>query len=310
MEQLTQTQELGERRLDKRCLELAEKLDQEARERVAGDAEGDRNLADERTDRVNSQVAERRALQEMISKVEEAFGKAVLEERHGREEADSTLDAKCLQLREAIDEARRWQVQATKEALQKEASERRADQEKLAASQTEIEERVARMEQARIRSEGQLHQENLELKAGMKREARDRELADAKLSTLVREEAQKRADAFQKEGRLRSEAVERCSEAFHSAIREERKARERDDLRLENRSLVNVGEHRQLALDASLAMVETSETTISAENRALQRRVSEMEDRLNQNEIRQKSAEERTVGMLDAIMTGLQSASD
>merc|ERR1719321_2392551 len=189
MEQLTQTQELGERRLDKRCIELAEKIDLECKERIAGDAEGDRNLADERTDRVNSQVAERRAIQEMIAKVEEAFGKAVLEERHGREEADSALDAKCLQLREAIDEARRWQVQATKEALQKEASERRTDQEKLANAQTEAEERLARSDQARIRSEGQLHQENLELKASLKWESRDRELADAKLSTLVREEA-------------------------------------------------------------------------------------------------------------------------
>merc|ERR1719321_942659 len=249
MEQLTQTQELGERRLDKRCLELAEKLDQEARERVAGDAEGDLNLADERTDRVNSQVAERRALQEMLAKVEEAFGKAVLEERHGREEADSSLDAKCLQLREAIDEARRWQVQATKEALQKEASERRTDQEKLANAQTEAEERFAKAEQARIRSEGQLHQENLEIKAAVKREARDRELADAKLSTLVREEAQKREEAFQKEGRLRQEAVERSSEAMHTALREERKARERDDLRLENRSLANVGDRRTPAVD-------------------------------------------------------------
>merc|ERR1719321_1080343 len=147
MEQLTQTQELGERRLDKRCLELAEKLDQEARERVAGDAEGDRNLADERTDRVNSQVAERRTLQEMLAKIEEAFGKAVLEERRGREEVDSSLDAKCLQLREAIDEARRWQVQATKEALQKEAGERRAECEKLGQMQTDQEERLARIDQ-------------------------------------------------------------------------------------------------------------------------------------------------------------------
>ena len=47
-------------------VELAEKIDQEARERVSGDAECDRNLADERTDRVNTQVAERRALQEML----------------------------------------------------------------------------------------------------------------------------------------------------------------------------------------------------------------------------------------------------
>merc|ERR1719506_982252 len=127
----------------------------ECKERINADNEGDKNLADERTDRVNSQVAERRTIQEMIAKVEEAFGKAVLEERHGREEGDSALDAKCLQLREAIDEARRWQVQATKEALQKEAGERRTECEKLASSQTESDERMARSEQARIRSEGQ-----------------------------------------------------------------------------------------------------------------------------------------------------------
>eukprot|EP00746_Dinoflagellata_sp_MGD_P007726 gnl/MRDRNA2_/MRDRNA2_115360_c0_seq1.p1 gnl/MRDRNA2_/MRDRNA2_115360_c0~~gnl/MRDRNA2_/MRDRNA2_115360_c0_seq1.p1 ORF type:complete len:1084 (-),score=338.06 gnl/MRDRNA2_/MRDRNA2_115360_c0_seq1:73-3324(-) len=308
MEQLQQSQELAEKRIDKRCLDLAERVDNESKERIAGDAEGDRNLADERTDRVNSQLAERRAIQEMVSKVEEAFGKAVLEERHGREEGDSVLDAKCLQLREAIDEARRWQVQATKEALQKEAGERRADHEKLAASQTEAEERFAKAEQARIRSEGQLHQENLELKATVKREARDRELADAKLSTLVREETQARTEAIQREGRLRQEAVERSSEAMHQAIREERKARERDDLRLENRSLANVG--GKAALDSSMVTMEFNESTLAAEQRAITRRVSEIEDRIQQNEVRQKSAEERTVGMLDAIMTGLQSASD
>merc|ERR1719191_1878485 len=261
MEQLQQSQELGEKRMDKRCLELSEKIDLEQKERVAGDAEGDRNLADERTDRVNSQVAERRALQEMISRVEEAFGKAVLEERHGREEGDTSLDAKCLQLREAIDEARRWQVQATKEALQKEAVERRAECEKLATQQTDAEERMARSEQARIRSEGQLHQENLELKASMKREARDRELADAKLSSLVREEAQKREECFQKEGRLRQEAVERSSEAMHAAIREERKVRERDDLRLENRSLATVGAIGGKGLDSSV-VVEMNESNL------------------------------------------------
>merc|ERR1719321_337205 len=241
MEQLTQTQELGERRLDKRCIELAEKIDLECKERIAGDAEGDRNLADERTDRVNSQVAERRALQEMIAKVEEAFGKAVPEERRGREEADSSLDAKYLQLREAIDEARRWQVQATKEALQKEAAERRTECEKLGLMQTDQEERLARSDQARIRSEGTLRQEVLEVKASMKRESRDRELADAKLGTIMREETQKREETMAREGRLRQEAIERSSEAFNVAIREERRARERDDLRLENRSMVPVG---------------------------------------------------------------------
>lgn len=313
MEQLQQSQELSEKRMDKRCLELSEKIDLEQKERVAGDAEGDRNLADERTDRVNSQVAERRALQEMISRVEEAFGKAVLEERHGREEGDTSLDAKCLQLREAIDEARRWQVQATKEALQKEAGERRAECEKLASMQTESDERAARAEQARIRSEGQLRQEVLEFKATLKRESRDRELAVAKLATLVREEAQKREEAMAREGRLRSEGLERSSEAFHQAIRDERKARERDDLRLENRSLVGVGTSPGKAgFEATYLATEAvvDSTAAQVEVRAITRRINEIEDRLDKGESRQKSAEERTVGMLDAIMTGLSTASD
>merc|ERR1719158_2336559 len=37
LEQLTQSQELTEKRLDKRCIELAEKVDAEAKERTAGD---------------------------------------------------------------------------------------------------------------------------------------------------------------------------------------------------------------------------------------------------------------------------------
>lgn len=310
LEQLQQAQELGERRFDKRCVELAEKLDIEAKDRVQEDAECDRNLADERTDRVQSQVAEKRALQEMLAKVEEAFGKAVLEERHGREEADATLDAKCLQLREAIDEARRWQVAATKEALQKEASERRAEAEKLAVQQTESEERLARTEQARIRAEGQLRQEQLEVKAAMKRESRDRELQDAKLGTLVREEAQKREEVIIREGRLRQEAMDRTSEAFHAALREERRARERDDLRLENRSLAMVGSKAPVMSVTMEEPAGAEATSLYAEQRALRRSLADLEDRLGQAETRQKSAEERTVGMLDAIMTGLNSASD
>jgi len=234
------------------------------------------------------------------------------EERHGREEGDTSLDAKCLQLREAIDEARRWQVQATKEALQKEAGERRTECEKLASQQTEANERMARAEQARIGSEGQLRQEVLESKATIKRESRDRELAVAKLATLIREEAQKREEQLAREGRLRAEGLERGSEAFHTALRDERKARERDDLRLENRSLVNLGTTSPKVFDSGYLAAEAvaDSTAASMEVRTIARRITEIEDRIEKGESRQKSAEERTVGMLDAIMTGLSSASD
>merc|ERR1719161_2842815 len=114
-----------------------------------------------------------------------------------------------------------------------------------------------------------------------------------KVASLLREESQRRDEAFEREARLRTEGQDRVSEAFHASIREERRAREREDLRLE-------GKKNQVE---SLGGTET--VGVVMEQRAIRQSIVELQDRLLQAENRQKNAEERTVGMLDAIMSGL-----
>ena len=49
------------------------------------------------------------------------------------------------------------------------------------------------------------------------------------------------AEALERESRIRQEGFERQAEAFRAGLRDERKAREREDLRIEGRSLGAVG---------------------------------------------------------------------
>jgi len=192
---------------------------------------------------------------------------------------------------------------AARDELRKEASERRAEDERLASAQVESTERLERAEQQRIKSENEIRQEVLDTKATLKKEVRDRELADTKLSTLVREEAQQREEACDREARLRQEGLERTSDAFHGAVREERKVREKEDLRLEGRSLAGVGGPGGPTKGYDPSSAEGAGWVM--EQRAIRQSVGDLQDRATQNEVRQRNAEERTVSMLDAIMSGL-----
>jgi len=195
------------------------------------------------------------------------------------------------------------QVVASREELCKEAAHRRQEDERLAAAQVEASERLERAEQQRVKGENAVRQEVLETKASLKKEVRDRELADSKVATLVREEAQQREEALEREGRLRQEGLERSSEALHQALREERKVREKEDLRLEGRSLAPVGASK--GPDGVIGAMDSEKVGLVMEQRSLRQGLAEIQDRLTQTESRQKNAEERTVSMLDAIMSGL-----
>jgi len=192
------------------------------------------------------------------------------------------------------------QVVMSRDELRKETAERRAEDERLAVTLVESSERSERAEQQRIKSESVIRQEVLDLKATIKKEVRDRELGDTKVATLVREEAQQREEACEREARLRQEGQERVADACHSSIREERRVREKEDLRLEGRSLAPVGAGAKGGdVDGSGSM------GAAMESRAMRQGLVDLQDRLGQAEMRQKSAEERTVSMLDAIMSGL-----
>lgn len=195
-------------------------------------------------------------------------------------------------------------VAAAREEIKKESSERRAEGERFAAVLNESQERIERVEQQRIKAEGLLRQDVLEVKSGIKKEAGDRELLGSRLMATVREEAQKRDEATDREARLRQEGLERQTEAFQAALREERKAREREDLRIEGGSLGMVG-----AKGGAGDSTSAEAMGLAMEQRALRQSLADVQDRLSQAESRQRNAEERTVSMLDAIMSGLASNS-
>jgi hypothetical protein len=195
-------------------------------------------------------------------------------------------------------------VIAAVEEGRKETAERKADSERLTVMINEGQERLERAEQLRIKSEGEMRQEVQEVKNNLKKEARERELLASKLVGTVREEAQKREEALERESRIRQEGLERQAEAFHAGLREERKAREREDLRIEGRSLGAVG--AKAPGDPSSAEA----AGLVMEQRALRQGLSELQDRLASAEVRQRNAEERTVSMLDAIMGGLAGSQD
>jgi len=187
-------------------------------------------------------------------------------------------------------------IVVSREELRKECSERKADGASLAARIAEGAERLEWTEQQRMKSEQGLRQEMMEVKSGMKKETRDREAIEQRVGALVREEAVRREEAIDRESRIRKEGEERLSETLSLAVREERRTRERELLRLEERGLVGSG-----------AAVGTAKGNAdgSMETRGLRQAIVDLQDRVGSAESRQKSAEERTVSMLDAIMSGL-----
>jgi len=195
-------------------------------------------------------------------------------------------------------------VIAAAEERRKETAERKADSERLTVMINEGQERLERAEQLRIKSEGEMRQDVQDVKNNLKKEARERELLASKLVGTVREETQKREEAVERESRIRQEGLERQAEAFHAGLRDERKAREREDLRIEGRSLGAVG------VKASGDPSSAEAAGLVMEQRALRQGLSELQDRLASAEVRQRNAEERTVSMLDAIMGGLAGSQD
>merc|ERR1719515_44628 len=59
----------------------------------------------------------------------------------------------------------------------------------------------------------------------------------SQVTLALREEAQKREEGVSREAKLRQEGLERAAESFHAALREERRQREKEDLRIEGASL-------------------------------------------------------------------------
>lgn len=197
------------------------------------------------------------------------------------------------------------QVRVTREDLANEAKERRAEDDRMRGAQAEITERFESSEQKRMTVESDLRQEIMESKNTLKKESRERELSVAKVASSLREETQKREEAIEREERARQEAQQRTSDSFASALRDERRQREKETLKLESRTPSGYPLKPNLPGDSGPGGGEVA--ALQMENRNMRQALGELTDRLSQTEMRQKSAEERTVSMLDTIMSGLMS---
>merc|ERR1712217_852574 len=185
------------------------------------------------------------------------------------------------------------------EDLRKETVERRTETSQLAGRIRENADMMERAEQKWIKAESTLQQELVNTKAGVKKEVRERELMEARLGVMIRDEAFRREEAIEKESRARKETEERNVESLQATLRDERRLREKELLRLEDRSLG--GGKAGLA-----AITDRGQAGSSPDHfRGMKQSVLDLQDRLTAAELRQKSAEERTVSMLDAIMSGL-----
>eukprot|EP00928_Gymnodinium_smaydae_P095200 TRINITY_DN8149_c3_g1_i2.p1 TRINITY_DN8149_c3_g1~~TRINITY_DN8149_c3_g1_i2.p1 ORF type:complete len:2243 (+),score=670.98 TRINITY_DN8149_c3_g1_i2:128-6730(+) len=198
------------------------------------------------------------------------------------------------------------QLDVLRTDLQKEVTDRKAEQEKLLRGQGDLEHRLDRGEQQRLTGEDRARQEILQTQAAMKKELREHSVAVDNLQVVVREEKEAREEAVSREGRLRQDGQEQLKTFFQDAMREERRVREKELLRLEGRvpsSVTGLGKPGFESL--SLGGAGDGGVNASAEIRGMRQALGDTQNRLNQVEQRQKSAEERTVSMLDAIMSGL-----
>eukprot|EP00930_Biecheleria_cincta_P066726 TRINITY_DN5298_c0_g3_i1.p1 TRINITY_DN5298_c0_g3~~TRINITY_DN5298_c0_g3_i1.p1 ORF type:complete len:2213 (-),score=650.15 TRINITY_DN5298_c0_g3_i1:79-6645(-) len=196
-------------------------------------------------------------------------------------------------------------VAQAREELRRESAERKAEGSQLSTKLVESAERLEWAEQQRLKAESAMLQDIMDAKNELKRETRDREEGQAKVIIMLREESSRREDALEKEARLRLEGEERAAQALQAAIREERRLRGQAELRLEDRALAALPGPSADRSGTAGALMSIASTAAAEEQLRLKQKMMELQTRLATSEARQKSAEERTVTMLDAIMNGL-----
>jgi hypothetical protein len=189
-------------------------------------------------------------------------------------------------------------LDSTREELKRESQDRKTEDGILARSINDTESRLERSEQVRIAADNGFRQDILQVKTMVTKEVRDQAAATEGLKLEIRKEGEAREESITREARLRNDAQEHIKETFNAAIREERSVRGKDVLRLEGRKGVVSGKPGAEGPGIEGVAVQT-------DLRALRQALGDTQDRLVAAESRQKSAEERTVSMLDAIMSGL-----
>lgn len=183
-------------------------------------------------------------------------------------------------------------VTQARQELHKESLERKAENHQLSTQLLEHSERLEWAEQQRLKAESALMQDLLETKTELKREIREREEGQSQASLQLREEIGKREEAFEREARLRLDGEERVEQKLQAAVREERRQRVQSELRFE-------GEDKGSGTLINVSAME--------EQGRVRQQLLDLQARVASSEARQKTVEERTVSMLDAIMNGLMS---
>jgi len=304
-----------------------EDVTREADERNEAFRRLESRIADERRQLDTTAATQLRSIEDRLRQAEENARHRLLEDSRlpgtkaaaNLSKAVADLDARCEAVRVTVGavqsglaevqqkQTKTSEVEASvaqaREELRKETQERKAEGSQLSTRLVEHAERLELAEQQRVKASNELLQEVMEARSALRQEIRDREEGQSKVTHQFREEAAKREEALEREARLRLEGEERAAQGLQAAIREERRLRLQSEMRLEGlgKALAASPSSGDDRLAAAIMDSSTEEQT------RLKNQLTELQARVASSEARQKTAEERTVSMLDAIMNGLMS---
>lgn len=304
-----------------------EDVTREADERNEAFRRLESRIADERRQLDTTAATQLRSIEDRLRQAEENARHRLLEDSRlpgtkaaaNLSKAVADLDARCEAVRVTVGavqsglaevqqkQTKTSEVEAlvaqAREELRKETQERKAEGSQLSTRLVEHAERLELAEQQRVKASNELLQEVMEARSALRQEIRDREEGQSKVTHQFREEAAKREEALEREARLRLEGEERAAQGLQAAIREERRLRLQSEMRLEGlgKALAASPSSGDDRLAAAILDSSTEEQT------RLKNQLTELQARVASSEARQKTAEERTVSMLDAIMNGLMS---
>lgn len=272
-------------------------------------------IVEERTQREDVLVRERHVAEEELQRALQAIRKA-------REDEERHIMDRIAEVAVAVSEERDLRQEAI-----------RVERQKLVDVREDIsrDQKVGEREQAKLAQSLALSAEDQarrarELDAALNTVTDRCEIMRAELSAemLKRDTEQRNADhrslelqstisLEQKERRELGSSLRRALEE-ETSLREAALAADRR-ARLEARPPSALPEAvrlsaRPLALTSGQREASPADASLQAEQRSLRHSQSELQARLEQAEARQKSAEERTVSMLDAIMSGLTASED
>jgi hypothetical protein len=323
LEQLTQAREQLDRRLDSRVADLFEKIDIECRDRASGDQECLKRLAEEHADRCESLAAERRRTDETICRCEKALTDKIREEAGIRENSVNCLEAKDVELREAIDGVRKWRVEQynelvfelskVTEMLSEEAKSRQQQDQVLANEVSRLREEAVEESTGRKVADRSIQEEVREVLQRLERESENwlsqererwraieelrdlataetsrREAVDGDLRQLVNKEVLTREEALAAAMRAFQLANVQTNEDWRAALRNEASVREESTVRTDQQ-IVEV----RSAIQDTRAVVEQREEETRQRFKATAEALSSEEDaRRSEDEVLQKVLEE------------------